>query len=134
MAIGITSPYEIATGTAVAPSVTVPEVNDFQKQLNTDLAGVFFNAYEFAEAISVYHQSLNRWKSYNVLFDTPHTTSRLPSDAEFSTIRPQFQISESALVHRILKNDLCTRKGKTYFVEDVESDGVGISVVYLRLK
>ena len=134
MAIAITTPHESATGTAQAPTVTAPVVNDFQKQLNADLNDVFFNASEFAEAISLYHISLDRWASYNVIFDTPHTTARLPADAEFSTIRPQFQINESALSHRILKNDLCKRRGKTYFVEDVESDGVGVATVYLRLK
>ena len=134
MAIGITAPYEGATGAAQAPSVTLPEVNDFQKGLNDDLANVFFNVNEFAETVSYYHSSLKEWQSYSAIFDNPHTTARLSGEAEFSTRRPQIQIDESVMLHRPLKNDRVLRRGKTYFVEDVESDGVGVSILYLRIK
>lgn len=119
---------------AGTPNVEADVLNDFQTQLYcTDLNQVFMNASEFAITIRYYHSSLNETVSYNVIFDDPHTTMSF-DEVGFNTIRPQFQISECALQHRILKKDYCLIRGTKYFVDDFISDGVGVTTVYVRTK
>lgn len=116
-----------------ATSQTV--VNDFQRLLYfTDLDDVFMNLEEFAISVNYYHSSLGVWVSYPVMFDDPHASINIGGENEFNTIRPQFQISEARLKHRILKKDRCKINGIEYRVEDFISDGVGISTIYLRMK
>lgn len=135
MAISISAATASMPMTAHAPSVHLPVVNEFQQLLyRDDLANVFFNTNEFSETCSYYHSSLGVWQSYSVLFDDPSADVSLLGDAEFNTNRPQIQASEAVFVHRPLKNDRCRVRGKTYIVEDVVSDGVGVTTVYLRLK
>lgn len=122
---------------SVSPSVgvisaTVIVVNDFQALLfQTDLSDVFMNANEFGENIVYTHSSLDVAKPYSVIYDDPHTSVKL-GDAGFNSLRPQFQISEAVLTHRILKADTCVVRGIEYVVEDSISDGVGVTTVYLR--
>jgi hypothetical protein len=101
---------------------------------NTDLSDVFFNSQEFAITARYYHKALSSWSVYNVIFDDPHTSFSFGEGIDVSTIRPQFQVRESALRHSILKGDRCMINGKTYFVDDYMQDGVGVITVYLRLK
>lgn len=121
---------------AIAPSgasVSQPVVNDFQVAVfRDDLESVFFNVNEFGETVSYYHSSLRQWSSYVILWDDPGASVNLVGETDFNTMRPQFQISESVLAHRIIKNDKVRRRGKTYIVDDYVSDGVGVTVVYLR--
>lgn len=117
-----------------APAIVVPGLNDFQQLIYVDdLADVFFNNDEFAVSIAYYHSTLDSWSTYQVLFDNPYASVRV-AEGEFNSLRPQFQVSEAALVHPILKQDRCTFRGRTYYVEDFESDGVGVTTVYMRLK
>ena len=137
MAIAISTPKVSSASQVYVPGVNVPTVSDFETQLyNADLEEVFFNQDEFASKTKVlyYHSSLGVWETYADIFDDPHTSNQLPGDAEFSTLRPQIQLIESKLKHRILKQDRCLRRGRNYFVDDFESDGVGVTTVYLRLK
>jgi hypothetical protein len=135
MAVDISATTASMTATASSTSVTIPIVNDFQDALyRTDLENVFFNTDEFAETVSYYHSYLGTWHSYAIIWDDPGASADLVGDTEFNTLRPQFQISESVLAHRILKQDKMRRRGKTYIVEDFVSDGVGVTTVYLRIK
>lgn len=127
------------TGITITPSVGViaavaQTVNEFQNLLyNLDLENVFMNTDEFADAISYIHSSTGDTVSYSVLFDDPSTSVKLGAGPNFNSFRPQFMISEADLLHRILKRDKCTVRGIEYGIEDFESDGVGVTTVFLRL-
>jgi hypothetical protein len=117
------------------PAVYHPGLNAFQDLIYVqDLDNVFMNTEEFGITIQYYHSSLNQWISYPVLFDDPYISMSLGSEGEFNSIRPQFQVSEARLAHRILKKDKCTINGVSYLVEDFQSDGVGVTTVFLRVK
>jgi len=135
MTIEVSAPT-VQTGSQTGtPSVALLTLNDFQQAVyKTDLANTFFNAGEFAIEINYYHSSLDTWQAYDVLYDDPQASVNLAGPANFNTTRPQFQIQESALRHRILKEDRCLVKGKYYSVEDFISDGVGVTTVYLRAR
>jgi hypothetical protein len=127
------------SGIVDLPSVGTAEVlsialNDFQQLLYVDdMAGVFFNEDTDTISINYYHSSLGRWVPYTVIYDDPHTSANIGAGYEFNTLRPQFQVPESILSHRILKKDRCVLKGVEYRIDDFISDGVGITTVYLRL-
>lgn len=109
-------------------------MNDFQDLLyDTDLADVFMNLEEFGESISYTHSGAEVTTLYAVLFDDPSTSVKIGQAPGFVGSHPQFMISEAALLHSILKRDTCIVKGKTYGIEDFESDGVGVTTVFLRL-
>ena len=118
------------------PGVYHPGLNDFQQLIYVeDLDNVFMNLEEFGISINYYHSSINQWVSYPVLYDDPFASMNLGSEGgEFNSIRPQFQVSEARLAHRILKKDKCIINGIIYLVEDFQSDGVGVTTVYLRVK
>jgi len=116
------------------PTVNAIAVSEFEQLLyHDDLENVFFNTDEFAITISYYHSSLNKWTSYAVIFDDPYAAVTL-NQIDFTSIRPQFQVAESKLLHPILKNDRCKIKGVEYRIEDYSQDGVGVTTVYLRTK
>lgn len=125
-------------GLVVTPAVgtiyiVVPVVNDFLNIImRDDLANVFMNTSEFAEPVLYFHSSLGIDVTYNVIYDDPHDDVALTGPASFSSIKPQFQVTESVLEHRLLKNDRCEVRGKTYLVDEVVSDGVGVTTVFLR--
>lgn len=133
MAVSLHSPTAHVLATARAPrSVMLNVANAFQRAVfRDDLEGVFFNSAEFAVSASYYHSSADITQIYRVLFDDPHASVKL-GEGEFNSLRPQFQISEAAMRHRVLKSDRVTIKGKRYRVEDYASDGVGVTTVYLR--
>jgi hypothetical protein len=123
-------PNEPVLGTAELASAVQ---NDFQELLYvSDMADVFFNPDTDVITVSYYHSSLRTWKPYSVIYDDPHVSANV-GGAEFNTLRPQFQITESILAHRVLKKDKCIIKGTTYYVDDFISDGVGVTTVYVRI-
>lgn len=135
MAFTVTPPGFSATPTWGTPAVYHPGLNDFQQLLYvTDLDNVFMNVEEFGITISYYHSSLDRWVDYPVIFDDPYASQNMGAENEFNSIRPQFQVSEARLEHRILKKDKCIINGINYLIEDFQSDGVGVTTVYMRVK
>jgi len=135
----LTQTANITAHVVITPSVgvlaaSIPTVNAFQNLLyKVDLENVFMNSDEFAEPISYIHSSTGEVTTYAVLFDDPQTSVKLGSGPNFNGLRPQFMISEAELSHRILKRDRCTVRGVDYGIEDFESDGVGVTTVFLRL-
>jgi len=125
-------------GITIAPSVgviagIVPTVNEFQKLLyTTDLANVFMDSDAFAEPLLYIHSSTGEVVNYSVLFDDPSTSVKTGMAPAFKSLRIQFMISEAVLLHSILKHDKCTMRGIDYGIEDFESDGVGVTTVFLR--
>lgn len=135
MTVDISAASASMTATASGATVSQPTVNEFQAALyRDDLANVFFNTDEFAETVSYYHSFLGTWHSYAILWDDPGASVNLVGDTDFNTLRPQFQIAGSVLAHKILKDDKVRRRGKIYIVDDLMEDGVGTTVVFLRLK
>ena len=107
--------------------------NEFQELIyNTDLADVFINLDEFAETISYTHSGTGEVTNYGVLFDDPSTSVKIGQAPDVRSLQPQFMISEAALLYRILKRDRCTIREIEYGIENFESDGVGVTTVFLR--
>jgi hypothetical protein len=117
-----------------APSALLIGRTDFFEQLETDIDDVFFNQTEFGETVNYYHDALSTWQIYKTLFDNPHVSMQFGADAEFNTNRPQVQLQESKFIHPLEKNDEVIVRGVRYFVDDVVSDGVGVSTVYMHRK
>ena len=125
----------VATPTVGVVSAQSTVLNDFQQLLYVnDLNSVFFNTAEFAITISYYHSSLSEWTNYQAIFDDPHTSFSMGANVDFNTLRPQLQLYESALKHRILKRDLCIVNSVQYHIDDFVSDGVGVTTCFLRIK
>ncbi len=126
------------TGIIVTPLVGViaaiaSTVNEFQKLLyRTDLANVFMNSEEFAISISYTHSSTGEIANYDVVYDDPSTSVKVGQGPAFKSLQPQFMISEAELSHPILKRDTCVVNGIDYGIEDFDSDGVGVTTVFLR--
>lgn len=106
----------------------------FRAIYNTDIANVFFNTFEFGEICSVYHSTKGQWINYETLYDDPHISGSVMSEADFNTFRPQVQLREGGLLQPIQKTDRVKVRGVVHIVDDVVSDGVGVSTVYLRVK
>ena len=121
-----------AVGSAELLSVVL---NDFQQLLYVDdMTDVFFNTETDVLAINYYYSSLDKWLPLTVIYDDPHTSVNIGAGMEFNTLRPQFQVPESSLAHRVLKKDKCILKGVEYRIDDFISDGVGVTTVFLRLR
>jgi len=121
-----------------APDSASPGLNSFQQLLyKDDLANTFMNTSEFAIEIEVFHSRMGaggEWRTYNVIFDDPHSMNKIGDEMEFSTLKPQFMISDAELAMRILKTDRFRVNGIEYRCEDAITDGVGVTTVYMRVK
>lgn len=135
MTISVSAPAVTTPSQVTTPSATKIALNAFQQMVyRDDLNDVFFNDEDFAISISYYHSHLELWQIYKVISDDIGTSVDLLNGHDFRTTDPQFQVSSSALKHKILRGDYCLVGGKKYFVRDYEDDGVGVTTIYLRLK
>jgi hypothetical protein len=114
--------------------VTQTEKTEFEKILDDDIDNAYLNNTEFAKSIKYFHEGLQEWHVYNVIFDDPHASVALGSGEEFNSLRPQFLVAQKDLETRIFKNDRCIISGTEYIVDDYVADGVGVMTVYLRLR
>ena len=131
MAIEINMQSITINGSVVAPSVTITILNSFlQDVYDDDLHNVFFEQTDFGEPIRWYHSSLNTWENYIGIFDDPKAKINVGSQADFNSLRPQIQIIQSSLKHKILKQDKFKIRNKTYIVDDVIEDGVGVITAF----
>lgn len=128
------------TGTARSrgngsPTITVFQESDFQRMLDDDLDGVFIPEDSEDFAIEVpYTHAAGETETYQVIFDDPGVSPSVRLDADFRTIQPQIRIAEHRLKRPVKKDDRVRVKGNLYFVEDYESDGVGVTTIFLRIK
>ena len=94
---------------------------------------VFFNVDEFACTVKYYHSAIGQYRNYTPIFDNVSTSINI-ADESFNDRKPQIQLPTRPLLHRIVKGDKVTLKGKVYFVEDFDDPGVGVVTIFLRLK
>lgn len=128
----LTAPVEI-TFVVQALTPAVISRTDFHKLIYVDdLNNCFFNEAEFAEQALYQHASLGSTVTYQCLFDDPYTSLSIGGDTEVTTVRPCISVAETSLRHVVVKGDRCTVRGITYFVDDYQSDGVGVVKIYLR--
>jgi len=112
----------------VAPvSVSAP---GFQSMFQQDLAGVFFNAGEFAETVQYFHQG-GPAAQYAGIFEDPSSYST-PGDIPAVLTRPQLQLHQDKLVAAVRKGDQVTVRGIPWNVLDTAQDGVGVVTIYLE--
>lgn len=115
--------------------VTLTQIGEsafFQTVYRDDLANVFFNLQEFAETGMIYHTDLAAWFTYSVLFDDPKTSMRFGTDADVTELKPQVMVATRALKAPIQKTDRVIVRGVRYQIEDIDSDGVGVTSIFLR--
>ena len=101
----------------------------FLQMLETDFTTVFITDFKDSAILTFRDGST---QAIDVLFDDPTTTYNFQNPAEFNTVRPQIMVQESLLPDVIYHNMKIKVKGIQYFVEDYESNGVGVLTVYMR--
>lgn len=99
--------------------------------LEQDLAGVFFNDYEFSEPVSF--EVAGDSFSCRAIYDDPKASMGFGAESEYNSIRPQVMVRESQLVRRpTARNSFVTLRGVRYLIDDVLPDGVGVVTIYLK--
>ncbi len=107
----------------------------FFTQLESDISDVFLNESEFAEPVQITFLSLPGSVTVSALFDNPAAHMSTGDPADFQTLRPQVRVQESKLPQPpTAKNTRVRVRGVDYLVEDVISDGVGTTLLYLKRK
>ena len=101
----------------------------FLQMLENDFANTFIT--DFKEPAILTFKDGSTQTIY-VLYDEPTTTYNFQNPAEFNTIRPQIIIQESLLADVIYHTMNIKVRGISYFVEDIESNGVGVITLYMR--
>lgn len=101
----------------------------FLQMLETDFPNTFIT--DFKEPAHFTFKD-GTAQTIDVLFDDPTTTFNFQNPAEFNTVRPQIMLQESLLPDVIYHGTQIKVRGKVYFVEDYESNGVGVLTMYMR--
>lgn len=124
-----------ATG---ALGVTVYTRDIFAQILEQDLDQVFIGSsgQEFAEDEStiIYTHATGEVENYPAIYESPHSSQGVNSEAEFNGLKPSITLQDSKLVRAINKGDRVQVQGIKYYIENYITDGVGVTTIYLRRK
>lgn len=128
------------TGSARTRGSGIPTIRTFKRDtfatcLEDDLNSVFFgpDGQEFAESV-VYTHTNGNVETYSIIYDDPTRNVGFQSSAELVVEVPQFMMQTTDLKSPIQKKDRVLLRGKDYFIEDYEDNGVGVTTVFLRNK
>ncbi len=131
--VTITAPVTVTLSVDLGSASVIGRSAFHQLIYVDDMASTFFNVDEFAENVRYYHSSLQAWQTYPALFDDPHTSFSMGPETEVTNVRPQIMLNESTMLHVPLKGDKCTIRGITYYVDDSQKDGVGVTTIFFRI-
>ena len=131
MPITVNPPTYVNTSEYGAASVTVIGRSEFNQMLEDDLSTVFFNPEGvFTEPCNYTHVT-GEVRTYNVLINTPHETFSILGRNNQSDRQMSAMVKESELEHRPSPDDKILIRGVSYYVKDVEPDGVGVTTLRL---
>ena len=131
MSITVTPPTYVNTSQYGVSSVSVIGRSEFNQMLEDDLSSVFFNSEGVFTEPCVYTHVTGEVRTYNVLINTPHETFSILGRNNQSDRQMSAMVKESELIQRPSTNDEILVRGVSYYIKDVEPDGVGVTTLRL---